>query len=399
MDKKIPGDRPKLNDDQEKALQLLIDHGKRKSYLTHADILDCLPEVQDDQSLFDWVLEKIEENGILYLENELEGETTSQDRDADVQVPDEVEDLLDEGLNESDLANVDIDDMVRLYIQDAAKVPLLTAEQELELARRIERGRAARQKLQEDGKEGESRHALEETLETGRRAREHLIRANARLVISVAKKYMGRGLPFLDLIQEGNIGLMRAVRNYDYHRGFRFSTYATWWIRQAISRALAEQGRTIRLPVYMSDQVNKMLREQHQFQARTGRQPTDEELAELVGVLPDKIDQMKQILRQPLSLQAPVGEDEEETLGNMIEDVTSPDPEDEATQMMANQELRQRLEALPAREREIVQLRYGLTGEEPLTLQEIGRRMGITRERARQIEVNALKHLRNQSAD
>ncbi len=297
----------------------------------------------------------------------------------------------------TDLASVETDDMVKLYLREAVQVPLLTAEQEVELAKRIEAGHKAAQKLQTKKVNDSQIKKLQQQVESGRLAREHMIRANARLVISIAKKYIGRGLPFLDLIQEGNIGLMRAIRNFDYHRGFRFSTYATWWIRQGISRSLAEQSRTIRLPTYLSEQISKMQNEQRRLEQSLNHPPTNDELAEAIGLPPEKIEQMRDMMRQPLSLQTPIGDDEDETLGNFIEDHNAPDPEEETTHALMNADLRLRLEALPERERQILELRYGLNGDESLTLYEIGRRMGITRERARQLENNALNHLRQAS--
>ncbi len=292
------------------------------------------------------------------------------------------------------LEGVDTDDIVRLYVKEAARVPLLTAEQETILAQRMERGRMAQEELGR-GKVGPRRMAeLRRLVEDGSAARERLIRANARLVISVAKKYLGRGLPFLDLVQEGNIGLMRAVKKYEYQRGFKFSTYATWWIRQAITRSLADQGRTIRLPVHMGDQVNRMLRKQHELAQELGRKPSLSELAEALEVPVAKVEKMMEVVQQPLSLQAPVGEDEEESLGDFIEDVTSLDPEESAMQALMESDLRERLEELPPRELRVLQLRYGLGDGQPLTLNEVGRRLGITRERARQLESQALRRLR-----
>jgi RNA polymerase primary sigma factor len=307
---------------------------------------------------------------------------------------DEIADLA-EIADTANIEGIEADDMVRLYVREASQVPLLTTHEEIILAQRIERCRQAQEEMKLGKVDPERKKLLLRYTDDGKNAREHLIRANARLVISVAKRYTNRGLPFLDLIQEGNIGLMRAIRNYDYHRGFKFSTYATWWIRQAVTRALAEQSRTIRLPVHVSDQVNRILREQAQLQQRMGRLPTSEELAEALGITPAKVEQILDVIRQPLSLQAPVGEDEEETLGNLIEDVEAPNPEEATLQLMTNEDLEKQLETLPPRELQVLQLRYGLEGEDPMTLNEVGRRMGITRERARQLEAQALNRLRH----
>ncbi len=229
-------------------------------------------------------------------------------------------------------------------------------------------------------------------------AREHLIRANTRLVISVARRYIGRGLPITELIQEGNIGLMRAIRNFDYHRGFKFSTYATWWIRQAITRALADQSRIIRLPAYISDQIGRMRRAQLELQQRLGRAPTNEELAAAMDMPLARIEQMIESNAQPVSLEAPVSEEEEAELGDLLEDVNAPNPEEAVADSMETEEMRRRVDELPVREREIIRMRFGLGDEEPMTLAQIGERMGITRERARQLEIQAVERLRNPAA-
>jgi RNA polymerase primary sigma factor len=377
----------------EENLQLLIQHGRRKGYLTYDNLIDCIPDVEWDETLLQLVLDRISSAGIEYREDPedekqepFEGEEDSSDQ------LDPFEDVTEA----ANLENIEADDMVRLYVKEAVRVPLLTAEEEVELAQRIELCRLAQQELSRGRVSPNRQKELRRVIAQGQAARDRLIRANSRLVISVAKRYIGRGLPFLDLIQEGNIGLMRAVRNFEYQRGFKFSTYATWWIRQAITRALADQSRTIRLPVHMSDQVNRMLREQSQLQQRLGRTPTSEELASALNVSEARVEQMMDIVRQPLSLETPVGEDDEEELGSLIEDIGAPDPEESALQVLMNEDLRKQLDLLPQRELQVLQLRFGLSGEEPLTLNEVGRRMGITRERARQLEAQALNRLRTQ---
>ncbi|NLG73257.1 MAG: sigma-70 family RNA polymerase sigma factor [Chloroflexi bacterium] len=351
--------------------------------------------VDDDSSIEDLPVTAADEDVLEDApETELEADSLELE-DPDVNFEEDVASESFEDLEAGNLDGIETDDMVRLYVREAARVSLLTAEEEIELAQRIERGKMAQEELAR-GKVGPKRmQELRLLIEDGWNAREHLIRANARLVISVAKKYIGRGVPFLDLIQEGNIGLMRAAKKFDYHRGFKFSTYATWWIRQAVTRALAEQSRTIRLPVYMGDQVNRMLREQHALQQRLGRKPTRTELAEALEVPVEKIDMMMEVVQQPLSLQTPIGEDEEETLGDFIPDDTGSDPEESAMDSIVNQDLYRMLETLPPRERLVLQLRFGLQDGEALTLNEVGRRMGITRERARQLEAQALQRLRN----
>ncbi|HMK07798.1 MAG TPA: sigma-70 family RNA polymerase sigma factor, partial [Anaerolineales bacterium] len=234
-------------------------------------------------------------------------------------------------------------------------------------------------------------------IEDGWAAREHLITANSRLVISVAKKYMGRGVPFLDLIQEGNIGLIRAAKKFDYRRGHKFSTYATWWIRQAVTRAIADQGRTIRVPVHMGDQINKLLRISHQLTQRLGRDPSTDELADALTVTPKKVENMIQVARRPLSLETPTDEEEDSVLGDFIEDEESPAPAETVTQSLLREHLHEVLNTLPPREVRILQLRYGLLDGQSYTLEEVGRKMGVTRERVRQIEAQALSRLRHPS--
>jgi RNA polymerase primary sigma factor len=295
------------------------------------------------------------------------------------------------------LANIDTDDTIGLYLKEVSRIPLLTAEEEVELAQRIERGRMAREELAKGNVSPKRRAELRKLIEDGWAAREHLITANSRLVISVAKKYMGRGVPFLDLIQEGNIGLIRATKKFDYRRGHKFSTYATWWIRQAVTRAIADQGRTIRVPVHMGDQINKLLRVQHQLTQKLGREPTVEELAEALGVPPRKVENMIQVARRPLSLETPTDDEEDSVLGDFIEDEEAPPPDETATYNLLREQLNEILSTLPPREVRILQLRYGLLDGQPYTLEEVGRKMGVTRERVRQIEAQALSRLRQLS--
>ena len=296
--------------------------------------------------------------------------------------------------NDDYLAHIEINDTVGLYLKEAGRVPLLTQEQEIEITQRIERGREAMANLAQGNVKSDERDELRWHIQDGWDAREHLISANARLVISVAKKYMGRGVPFLDLIQEGNIGLMRAAKKFDYTRGYKFSTYATWWIRQAVTRAIADQGRTIRVPVHMGDQVSRMLRIQHQLKQKYGRDPTMEEVAEALDVPPKKVEEMIQLARHPLSLQMPIGEEDDDVLGDFIEDDGSPAPDETAANNLLHEQLANILDSLPPREARILQLRYGLLDGQYLTLNEVGQKMGVTRERVRQIEAQALRRLR-----
>lgn len=286
-------------------------------------------------------------------------------------------------------------DTVQHYLQEIGRVALLTANEEIELAERMERATAAYQRLH-TAKDVHShlRRALEVDIASGKEARRHLIQANLRLVVSIAKKYVGRGLSLLDLIQEGNIGLMRAVEKFDYHKGNRFSTYATWWIRQAVTRAIAEHGRTIRLPVHMSESVSQVRRTAERLSQSLERQPTAEEIAIALGQPVERIQRVLEASRRPVSLETPVGEEGDHTLGDFLHDDGLPTPTDFAAQQLLRSDLAQALNHLSERERRIIDLRYGLADGQRRTLEEVGRALGLTRERARQIEAEALRRLR-----
>ena len=295
---------------------------------------------------------------------------------------------------------LDTDDVVGLYLKEAGRVPLLTAEEEVSLAKRMEAGELARIKVEEEGSTlpPDDVYDLKDLMIDGEMAQEHLIRANARLVISVAKKYIGRGVPFLDLIQEGNIGLIRATNKFEYQRGHKFSTYATWWIRQAVSRAVADQGRTIRVPVHMGDQLNRMRRVQLQLIQELGREPNIEELALGMETTPDKVENLLEIARRPVSLETPIDDEGDSTFGDFVEDVNSPAPAEEVATYLLHEQLQQALDRLPAREAQILRLRYGLEDGRVYTLEEVGQTIGVTRERVRQLEAQALNRLRQSSA-
>ncbi|MEJ2597221.1 MAG: sigma-70 family RNA polymerase sigma factor [Anaerolineales bacterium] len=378
----------------EAALARLVALGREQGYITFDNILDLLPDAEQDMELLDEVFAALLNAGISYSE-----EAPEQEQVEIVSEEEEEENPGDEAshfpLEEDYLANIDVGDTIGLYLKEAARVPLLTADEELELAQRIERGRMAREELARGNVSQHRRTELHQLVTDGWIAREHLITANSRLVISVAKKYIGRGVPFLDLIQEGNIGLMRAAKKFDYHRGYKFSTYATWWIRQAVTRAVADQGRTIRVPVHMGDQISKMLRAQHQLKQKLSRDPTPEEIAEVLEVSAKKVENMIQVARRPLSLQMPIGDEEEDMLGDFIEDQEAPPPDELATDNLLREHVRDILGRLPPREARILQLRYGLLDGQTLTLNEVGRKMGVTRERVRQIEAQALRRLRS----
>ena len=330
--------------------------------------------------------------GIQYTEESQSDDVEEDDLDLS-DIDDDDENTI--GLSD-DLSNIDTDDTIGLYLKEVSRVPLLTADEEVELAQRIEKGRISREELARVNVTNERRMELRQNIEDSWAARDHLITANSRLVISVAKKYMGRGVPFLDLIQEGNIGLIRATKKFDYRRGHKFSTYATWWIRQAVTRAIADQGRTIRVPVHMGDQINKLLRYQHQLTQKLGRDPSVEELAQELDVPIKKVENMIQVARRPLSLETPTDDEEDSVLGDFIEDDEAPAPADSATYNLLKEHL-QILNDLPPREVRILQLRYGLLDGQAYTLEEVGNKMGVTRERVRQIEAQALSRLRHPS--
>jgi RNA polymerase primary sigma factor len=296
----------------------------------------------------------------------------------------------------ADLDEISADDTVSLYLKQMGQVPLLNAQQEVTLARQIEQGCEARVRLRRNSSLSESeRESLEEIVFQGEEARARLVEANTRLVVSVAKKYVGQGVPFLDLIQEGNIGLMKAVEKFDYHRGYKFSTYATWWIRQGITRALAQQSRLIRLPVHAGDQIRRVYRIAEQLEQETGRKPTPEEIADQVALPPAKVEQLLRISRYPVSLERPVGDDGDTEFGDFIEDDESPPPADVASQQLLRETLESVMTALSPREARILRLRFGLRDGRAHTLEEVGEKFGLTRERIRQIEHQALDRLRN----
>lgn len=378
-----------LAEDPENPLvEQLVELGKDQGFLTLDDILSVFPEAEEDLEQLDEAYAVFNQMGIRILESS-EGEQS----DGAVGEDDQAEAEFQESL----LSTVDIDDGVGIYLKEVGRVPLLTAEQEVDLAKRIERGREAREHMAKGVLSEKRRLDLRHLIEDGWAAREHLITANSRLVISVAKKYMGRGVPFLDLIQEGNIGLIRAAKKFDYSRGHKFSTYATWWIRQAVTRAIADQGRTIRVPVHMGDQINRLLRVSHRLTQELGRDPSSEELAEALDVTPKKVETMIQVARRPLSLETPTDDEEDSFLGDFVPDEESPAPAEVVTQNLLREQLEDALATLPPREVRILQLRYGLLDGQSYTLEEVGRKMGVTRERVRQIEAQALTRLRHPS--
>jgi RNA polymerase primary sigma factor len=382
-----------IDEQEHPAIARLVELGRRKTYVTIDDILSFFPDAERDVDQLEEAFAALISAGIPFLDESAGGGPS----DDELTEEEESDDDTSQGMvvEENYLANIDTDDTIGLYLKEVGRVPLLTAEEEVDLAQRIEQGRLAREELAKGNVTTRRRKELQFFIEDGWAAREHLITANSRLVISVAKKYMGRGVPFLDLIQEGNIGLIRAAKKFDYRRGHKFSTYATWWIRQAVTRAIADQGRTIRVPVHMGDQINKLLRVQHQLTQRLGRDPSVEELAESLEVAPQKVENMIQVARRPLSLETPTDDEEDSVLGDFIQDEEVTAPDESATYNLLREHLESVLNGLPPREVRILQLRYGLLDGQAYTLEEVGRKMGVTRERVRQIEAQALSRLRH----
>ena len=372
--------------------EYLLSLGQDLGYITLDDVLTVYPEAENNLDQLEDVFELLLEAGIEIggLES-VQEEKTEKTRVFAGKAHEDEDDYDDSAFFDA----VEADDTIGLYLKEIGRVDLLTAEEEVSLAKRMERGLQARAKLDQNGMDAARRRHLFALVEDGMDAREHLISANSRLVISVAKKYIGRGVPFLDLIQEGNIGLIRAAKKFDYHRGHKFSTYATWWIRQAVTRAIADQGRTIRVPVHMGDQINKLMRTSHKLTQALGREPTVQELANALEVPLRKAEQMIKVARRPLSLETPTDDEADSVLGDFIEDIESPEPVETVTSHMLHDQLNNILSGLPPREVRILQMRYGLVDGETYTLEEVGKKLGVTRERVRQIEAQALSRLRH----
>lgn len=362
-------------------LEELLEKAEAQGYLTISDILDLLPEAESSPEQLDEIIALLSEAGVEVYDELPVVETEDLAELAEVDL--------------DDLSGIAADDAVGLYLREMARVPLLSLEEETRLAHVIELGREAEKILANNGTDPMERARLEALVEEGRAAREHLIKANTRLVVSIAKKYIGRGVPFLDLIQEGNLGLMKAVEKFDYRRGYRFSTYATWWIRQTISRAVADQSRTIRVPVHMSDRIRRLYKTAQQLEQEYGRPPTPEEIAAELDLEPRKVQWMLRVSWRPLSLEHPVGEEEDNELGAFIEDDSTPTPPQSAYQKMLAEKIEEVLSTLSPREARILRLRFGLGGNRSHTLEEVGQKFGLTRERIRQIEGKALRRLRH----
>jgi RNA polymerase primary sigma factor len=373
---------------------MLVAKAGVQGYLTSNDLMEVFPDTSQDMERLSALLTVLRRRGIDIVDTDdlYATESTSESFDQTQNKPASAIELnpsLDESINN--------DDTVGMYLKEMSRVPLLSVDEELNLAVRIEKGRTAREeKIKLAGRQNATiRSKLDAIIEEGLRARDHLIKANTRLVVSIAKRFMGRGVAFLDLIQEGNLGLMKAVEKYDYTRGFRFSTYATWWVRQTISRAISDQARTIRVPVHMIDRIRQLYKANHELEQKLGRQPTIEELAEKVDLPLQRVQWIMKVSWQPLSLESPVGDEEESELGHFIEDEVSPSPMQSAYQSLLKEKLEEILSTLTPREARVLRLRFGLDDGTIYTLEEVGQKFGLTRERIRQIEGHALRQLRH----
>jgi RNA polymerase primary sigma factor len=362
----------------------LLELARQRGFVTYGDILETYPQPELHVTEVDQLYARLQAEGIKVVESAADLEQNSGHGE-------------EETLSElPDLAEIAFDDPVRMYLQEIGQVPLLTAEQEVELAQAMEAGDLARQRLErEEYEHGHEKAILERAFAKGQEARQHLIQANLRLVVSIAKKYTSYGLTMMDLVQEGNIGLMRAVEKFDYKKGHKFSTYATWWIRQAITRAIADQSRTIRLPVHMGEAISQVKRTSYKLQQSMQREPTPEEIAEAMGISAGKVRRTLEASMHPLSLEMPVGQEGEGRMGDFIEDERISTPAEAAAAAMLREQIEEVLQKLPERERKIIQLRYGLKDGRYRTLEEVGVEFGITRERIRQIEAVALRKLRH----
>jgi RNA polymerase primary sigma factor len=369
----------------------LIEKGKDQGYLLSDEVVAAFPNAEEHLDILEEFYSSLIAEGIEVVDQaplrpvpKAREQTTTTNR------------ALDRAAAAEELAS-GVGDSVRLYLQEIGDTNLLTMQEEVWLAKRMERGKLAGELLLDPELRIDQRAALDADKLDGELARAHLIRANLRLVVSVAKKYVGRGLSFLDLIQEGNIGLMKATDKFDYQRGFKFSTYATWWIRQAITRAISDQSRTIRLPVHVGETINRVKKTGHRLQQILEREPTREEIARAMDVSDEKVRQVLDVSRHPISLEAPVGQDGDAFLGDFIEDESMPHPLELASQELLKSQICDALSKLTDRERKIIVLRFGLEDGRFRTLEEVGREFGITRERIRQIEAKALRKLRHPS--
>jgi RNA polymerase primary sigma factor len=384
--------------DEDQIVASLLIKAETQGFVIIEDILELLPDADENFDQVEQVINSLSEAGVKVqdpsAEEEEEAEVTLEDGTDDEE--DSSEEEEEKVLGEDDLANISVDDGVGLYLREMTRVALLTNEEEVRLAKAIAKSRGSHRKLvnKEYRNDGDFRK-IQGEIEDGRLAREHLIKANTRLVVSIAKKYMGRGVPFLDLIQEGNLGLMKSVEKFNHKLGFRFSTYATWWIRQTITRAIADQGRTIRVPVHMNDRIRRLYKATRELEQALGRAPNPEEVAKELGVDSEQVEWMLKVSWRPMSLEQPVGEEEDNEFGSFIEDENTTSPTQTAFDNLLKEKIEQVLSTLTPREQRILRLRFGLVNGKCYTLEEVGQKFGLTRERIRQIEARALRRLRH----
>ncbi|EOS76217.1 MAG: RNA polymerase sigma factor RpoD [Lachnospiraceae bacterium] len=388
----------------EKLTGLLAVAKKKKNVLEYQEIVDYFSDATLGEEQFDKIIEVLEQNNVDILRI-----TEDDEVDAEEIVLSEEDEVDVENIDLSVPDGISIEDPVRMYLKEIGKVPLLSAEDEIEFALKMEAGAVAQEKIAilekrignvDEAEEAEIREeikSLKEELEAGDEAKKRLAEANLRLVVSIAKRYVGRGMLFLDLIQEGNLGLIKAVEKFDHRKGFKFSTYATWWIRQAITRAIADQARTIRIPVHMVETINKLIRVSRQLLQELGREPTPEEIAEEMKLPVERVREILKISQEPVSLETPIGEEEDSHLGDFIQDDNVPVPADAAAFTLLKEQLVEVLSTLTEREQKVLRLRFGLDDGRARTLEEVGKEFNVTRERIRQIEAKALRKLRHPS--
>ena len=354
--------KTKISSEDKEKINSIIKEAKENGKMTYGDLATKLNDVNPEE--MDSVFDAFEEIGVDLLPDDFEEEPDLEDLK-------EVENLKLDEITDTSFEGISVDDPVRMYLREIGRIPLLTYEQELDLAKRI--------------------------LEDDEEAKQKLAESNLRLVVSIAKKYVGRGMLFLDLIQEGNMGLIKAVEKFDYTKGFKFSTYATWWIRQAITRAIADQARTIRIPVHMVETINKLIRTSRHLLQQLGREPSPEEIAAEMEIPVEKVTEIQKIAQDPVSLETPIGEEEDSHLGDFIQDEDSPAPHDAASYTMLREQLEEVMNTLTPREAKVLKLRFGLEDGKSRTLEEVGKEFNVTRERIRQIEAKALRKLRHPS--
>lgn len=388
---------------QQKLIEILELGKKKKNMLEYQEIADFFKDLNLDPEKFEMVIDYLEQNGIDVLKI-----SNDDDVDDDI-ILDEEDEVEVQKIDLSVPEGVSVEDPVRMYLKEIGKVPLLSADEEIELAQNMEDGAVAIEKINVlkgrlDGASEEEKAEIKEEIKTlqrdvdkGADAKKRLAEANLRLVVSIAKRYVGRGMLFLDLIQEGNLGLIKAVEKFDYKKGYKFSTYATWWIRQAITRAIADQARTIRIPVHMVETINKLIRVSRQLLQELGREPSPEEIAKEMSMPVDRVREILKISQEPVSLETPIGEEEDSHLGDFIKDDNVPVPADAAAFTLLKEQLEEVLGTLTEREQKVLTLRFGLEDGRARTLEEVGKEFNVTRERIRQIEAKALRKLRHPS--